>query len=669
MKTLIATLLLLIVSFQSMAGKVVKNPEIEYEAFWMTISEIELTKDATIIRCVLKQGSAIINNTVLVDRNTGKEFKFLRVEGIEAYERAAEETHCAVYFEPLDANVTEFNYIEVGNDPFGNFYGIKLQKKAKNKPEAFDPETLNYDYYMNQPFTPDTAWRFSNEPYKGTIESGKALVKIHMVNIPKELAVMLPNTTARVVNQITRIEENYAVSIGEDNSYVLDLNIPHPQFVYTHPFGQIFIAPGDELEVFSTIETAPDGRGPRFKTFRGNSESAMINTLLPKFMEQYGRKEYDYQEAMAIVEKGKDATQAILDRWANQANEIIADEKLHQALINSPLSTMGKDLVMISALANKCIEIEDVVSDYTYKEKIYTQKEDGSWMVEKNPDYVELDLKSVYSTLLKNKELIYDNPLAISESNQWVFVNRTIYGPLLWQWVDVMDNDGNYYQRHSDNYGMSGTFMNDLYLSQNIVNRMENILKDDKLGKLAEYRESALDYAVNSVGESLAGIQSVAVAKTVIGEYRKFVKATDAAAVDTNNSWTEDQNALWYKIVSPYKGNTLFLDFWGMSCGPCRSGMMSQKKIVEEMADEKVKFLYITTEVQKESAEKWMGENNIKGEHVYVTSSEWTQLETMINFHAIPRGALVSKDGKLIENDFHAGQFNGEELKRIADRF
>lgn len=212
--------------------------------------------------------------------------------------------------------------------------------------------------------------------------------------------------------------------------------------------------------------------------------------------------------------------------------------------------------------------------------------------------------------------------------------------------------------------------MNDLFLSQNIVNVMEATIKDLKLGKLVDERESALDFMSKYVGESLAGIQNVKVAQTVVEEYRKFVKATEtASAEDTGNNWTDEQTALWNRIVSPYKGNTLFLDFWGMGCGPCRAGMTSQKKLVEEMKNEKVKFLYITTEDQKYAAEKWMTENNIKGEHVYITKNEWKQFETMINFTAIPRGVLVSKEGKLIEQDFQVSHFNSEELKKLAERF
>lgn len=672
MRIIATALLTLLVSLQMVAGKVIKIQDIEYAPSWMTIKEVELTKDATIIRGTLEPNASILNNTVIVDRNTGKEYKFLRVEGIKAYEQAKEETPCTVYFEPLDASVKEINYIEVGNNPLLNYYGIKLQQKAKvgKKSKAFDPESLNYDYYMNQPFTPDTAWHFSNEPYKKAFEAGKAQLKIHVSGVPKELLCILPDATARVQNQITRHEETSVCSIGQDFCYVLDLNIPHPQFVFTQPFGSVFIAPGDTLEMFSTIESAPDDKEePRFKTFRGNSESAMINTLLHGFVKKYGKAEDQYAEAKAIVGKGKDATQAFLERWANQVDEIIADEELRQTLIQSPLSTFGKDLVMISILTSMCIEIENVVSDYVRKANTYTQMEDGNWKIEPNPDYVELDLKAVYNTLLKNKELIYNNPLAMCESGQWVFVNRTLYGPLLLSWEWYKDDDGVERQRHIDKYGMAGTFMNDLYLSQNIVFLMAATQKDVKLGILGESQNATLDYVSKNVGESLAGIQNVKVAQNIVEEYRKFVKATETAAEDTGNNWTEEQTALWNRIVSPYKGNTLFLDFWGMSCGPCRSGMMSQKKLVEEMKDEKVKFLYITTADQKSSAEKWMTENNIKGEHIYITRNEWKQFETMINFTAIPRGALVSKEGKLIEQDFEISNFNSEQLKKLAERF
>ena len=76
MKTITTVFLTLLVSLQMMAGKVIKIQDIEYAPSWMTIKEVELTKDATIIRSTLEPGASILNNTVLVVRNTGKEYKF-----------------------------------------------------------------------------------------------------------------------------------------------------------------------------------------------------------------------------------------------------------------------------------------------------------------------------------------------------------------------------------------------------------------------------------------------------------------------------------------------------------------------------------------------------------------------------------------------------------------
>ena len=55
-----------------MTAKVIKNPVIEYSPTWMKISEIELTKEATVIYGTLNSMCSIINNTVLRDRKSGK---------------------------------------------------------------------------------------------------------------------------------------------------------------------------------------------------------------------------------------------------------------------------------------------------------------------------------------------------------------------------------------------------------------------------------------------------------------------------------------------------------------------------------------------------------------------------------------------------------------------
>ena len=654
----ILTLVALIVSLQTMAGKVIKNPEIEYSARWMTITEVELTKEATIVRGTLSYGSAIINNTVLQDRDTGKEYKFLKVEGVKAYEEnLIDGTACAVYFEPLDKTVKEFNYIEVGNNPIDNFYGIKLKAKEREKPTV----TVS-------PASVDENWNFSNTRYKNLWQSGKAQINIHIANIPRELRSMIPNIVLKYSDQITRKEENVLAAIDENDCLTFDLNLKHPQWASTRLISNIFIIPGDTLDIYFPLDTSLDRNSVKYES---KGESAIISQFVPDFINKYNMKEIDYDTLDKTVAEGKGATQSVLERWANQANEIIANEELRQALIHSSLSTFGKDIAMMSTVASQCIEIEDLISRYERTAYTFSTLEDGSYRRDENPNYVPLDFDKIYGTLMKKRDLIYNNPLALCEYSQWVFINRTLYNPLLvYYYEESFDEQGNPMGMNRVNrYGMEGTFMNDISLSQSAIFQIEESLKNIKVGVVDEYKEAHHEWMANYIGGCLSEIQNPCVAQSVVQEYRKHVKVTETGNVEDENKWNEKQNALWKKITEPYKGNTLFLDFWAMSCGPCRAGMIRQKQQVEAMKDEPFKFIYINTIHQKDEAEKWMNEKDIKGEHIYIEPEEWSQLEAMINFRGIPRGVLVDKNGKMIESNFHIGSFNDDQLKELIKKF
>ena len=62
-----------------------------------------------------------------------------------------------------------------------------------------------------------------------------------------------------------------------------------------------------------------------------------------------------------------------------------------------------------------------------------------------------------------------------------------------------------------------------------------------------------------------------------------------------------------------------------------------------------------------------MGTNDIKGEHIYVTSAEWSMLETMFNFKAIPHSVLAGTDGKVIQNGFSIHSFSIDDLKALLE--
>ena len=143
-------------------------------------------------------------------------------------------------------------------------------------------------------------------------------------------------------------------------------------------------------------------------------------------------------------------------------------------------------------------------------------------------------------------------------------------------------------------------------------------------------------------------LQNRMVANNALDVYRQYVIKNEGR-LEESESLSPEGDAIFERIIAPYKDNGLYVHFWGMSCGPCRVNMLDEREKVEEMKDKPVRFLYIADEADRPIAvaEQWMKENNIKGEHIFVSHEEWKHLAAKFQFSAIPFATFVDKDGKL----------------------
>lgn len=95
------------------------------------------------------------------------------------------------------------------------------------------------------------------------------------------------------------------------------------------------------------------------------------------------------------------------------------------------------------------------------------------------------------------------------------------------------------------------------------------------------------------------------------------------------------------------------MDFWGIGCGPCRKGMLDQRTLVKKYKDAPVRFLYICNEKDspREPSEKFLSENQIQGEHIFLSSDEWNLLTNKFQFNAIPFTLLIDRNGNIVEKN------------------
>ena len=108
-------------------------------------------------------------------------------------------------------------------------------------------------------------------------------------------------------------------------------------------------------------------------------------------------------------------------------------------------------------------------------------------------------------------------------------------------------------------------------------------------------------------------------------------------------------DSIFQRIIEPYKGNVLYIDFWEMSCGPCRAGMLHMRDEVEANKDKPVKYLYVTDDTP-EHCKSFLEPNNIKGEHIHISRAEWGYLQEKFQFTAIPFVVVLDKQGKQRKN-------------------
>ena len=376
--------------------------------------------------------------------------------------------------------------------------------------------------------------------------------------------------------------------------------------------------------------------------FDGTGLGGEVTRLLQVIDEKYCRPDLSNN----AYEKGPDSLMMWKDEQVAQLDELVCqmNSGLPELAGCSPLAS---DILRTHILAQRLQHI----CDY-YERGEYRLREDSTFNH-------EAYWQQFFSFVAPRTKYLTDNPLLMIGADEFFFnrIEYELFRPMHQSRVldyipfdydpkiaEVIARENHVYSREFRMKVMD-ELQDKLHLSSTDFSAQVCQLRD--FFSISEFHKDKHDLIADDFAATMAVISHPELIRQGILTFRDYVKENEIKVTEDKPLTKGD--SIFQRIIEPYKGNVLYVDFWEMSCGPCRAGMLHMRDEIEANKDKPVKYLYITDDTP-EHCKSFLEPNNIKGEHIHITRSEWGYLQEKFQFTGIPFVVLFDKKGKQRED-------------------
>ena len=657
----IITILLALVTMtgQAKTFKTIKNPEtmacVNVNLGELKAREIIFRDTATTVHFTMEkekgQSFRFASTSYLLDED-GNRYPLRSAEGIalDSWVQSPESgmTDFTMHFEPMPKKVQVFDYIE--GDEKGSFrlLGIHDKKYKVNAPTLQELSEAN-------PYTVPADWlKTDTITIRGRIEDydaeklGFTSMNCYYYNVFEKDGVTLIFDIAPDGTFEKKFQAYYPTCevIAPDNSNIRFDNVP------------IFARPGETIDI--TIK--PNEYGV-YECYYNNGSSKEVKRWLKADLDMWELTKPISEFKGKISEMDKVADQT----WQDMLY-IIQREATRQHFTAQEMQL---------ALANMQGSFIDAMANYIHNHKrglTKVKEVDGEFDVEilDSIEWVELDKKEHYKMM---QRIDYDNPLLMCSDFHIVLNRIQIAGNIIrLKYKDVVvDEKGEYVinieneKKLLANYipalrELMGTDKNNLTIQLCVYNEMMNHF-DKWLSRealLSNVMPVYLDVFTNPYIHQ----------KAEAFYAQKMEQKEIAVPLPTDNP----SAVLIRALCARNPGRYLMIDFWGMSCGPCRAAIQMSKELRAEIAKrDDVKLIFIAEERTAEGSDeyrKYVSEWLADEETICMAKADFVRLQELFQFNGIPHYETITPDCRRVRDDLRINGYDNfdEELQRLKER-
>ena len=362
----------------------------------------------------------------------------------------------------------------------------------------------------------------------------------------------------------------------------------------------------------------------------------------------------------------------------DEANEV-ADEVWRRAMVrlqhvsrSEDYTPMEVQLALADFQANFGMDyigcIERIARGLTKSEE-----RDSVWYTE-ILDSAEWKKYLDYETYAPMRRIDYDNPLLFASSSYFFLQNRVQYAKPV--------REDLYKGILSEGGGMEVNFEN---YSKKLTNNLAALRKfmgadrENLTAQMCVYKEMAQEFDTwrntDDLLDSLFPLYLDALKNPYIRQKAEQFRNRRLAQTDLATPLPDVHDAeLIRNLNAKFPGRFLIIDFWGMTCGPCRAAIQASKELRARVAKrDDVKLIFIAGERTAEGSEayhNYVNEWLANEETVCLTNRDFDRLRELFQFNSIPHYETITPDGRRVREDLsiHGYDDFDYELQRLKEK-